>query len=124
MRRVHDRGGAPGAGPIDRSEHEYSIWEKRTDALLRCLWERGILNVDEHRRAIESIEAGAYETLSYYERWLVALESLLIEKGILTRAESDRKIEERPDATRKRFDPGARREGPIQAGGPRASPGG
>ena len=100
MRRVHDRGGAPRAGPIDRSEHEYSMWEKRTDALLRCLWERGILNVDEHRRAIESLEPGAYETLSYYERWLVALESLLIEKGILTRAEIDRKIEERPDATR------------------------
>ena len=100
MRRVHDRGGAPEAGPIDRSEHEYSLWEKRTDAMLRCLWERGILNVDEHRRAIESIEPGAYETLSYYERWLVALESLLIEKGILTRAEIDRKIEERPDPTR------------------------
>jgi len=76
------------------------MWEKRTDAMLRCLWERGILNVDEHRRAIESLEPGAYETLSYYERWLVALESLLIEKGILTRAEIDRKIEERPDATR------------------------
>jgi hypothetical protein len=100
MQRVHDRGGAPPAGPIDRSEHEYSMWEKRTDAMLRCLWERGILNVDEHRRAIESIEPGAYETLSYYERWLFALESLLIEKGILTRAEIDRKIEERPDATR------------------------
>ena len=100
MRRVHDRGGAPGAGPIERTEHEYSMWEKRTDAMLRCLWERGILNVDEHRRAIESLEPGTYETLSYYERWLVALESLLIEKGILTRAEIDRKIEERPDATR------------------------
>ena len=94
MRRVHDRGGAPAPGPIDRSEHEYPLWEKRTDAMLRCLWERGILNVDEHRRAIESIEPGAYETLSYYERWLVALESLLIEKGILTRAEIDRKIED------------------------------
>jgi nitrile hydratase subunit beta len=100
MRRVHDRGGVPEAGPIDRSEHEYSLWEKRTDAMLRCLWERGVLNVDEHRRAIESIEPAAYETLSYYERWLVALESLLVEKGILTRAEIDGKIEERPDATR------------------------
>ena len=65
MRRVHDRGGAPGAGPIERSEHEYSMWEKRTDALLRCLWERGILNVDEHRRAIESIEPGAYDRKIY-----------------------------------------------------------
>jgi hypothetical protein len=80
MRRAHDRGGTPDPGSIDRSEHEYSMWEKRTDAMLRCLWERGITNVDEHRRAIESIEPDAYESMSYYERWLVALESLLIEK--------------------------------------------
>ena len=37
MRRVHDRGGWPDAGPIDRSEHEYTMWEKRTDALMRLL---------------------------------------------------------------------------------------
>jgi hypothetical protein len=100
MRRVHDRGGAPAAGPIDRSEHEYSMWEKRTDAMLRRLWERGILNVDEHRRAIESLDPRVYETLSYYERWLAGLELLLVEKGILTRAEIDRKIEEQPGAAR------------------------
>lgn len=100
MQRVHDRGGAPGAGTIDRAEHEYSMWEKRTDAMLRCLWARDILNVDEHRRAIESIEPGAYESLSYYERWLAALETLLIEKGILTRAEIDRRVEEQSGAAR------------------------
>src|SRR4051794_36907889 len=100
MRRVHDRGGAPADGPIDRSEHEYSMWEKRTDAMLRCLWARDILNVDEHRRAVESLEPGVYETLSYYERWLAALETLLIEKEILTRAEIDRRIEEQSGAAR------------------------
>jgi hypothetical protein len=99
MRRVHDLGGAP-AGPIDRSEHDYSMWEKRTDAMLRCLWERGILSVDEHRRAIESLDPAAYETLSYYERWLAALEILLIEKGIVTRAEIDRKMEDQSDAAK------------------------
>ena len=100
MRRVHDRGGAPGAGTIERSEHEYSMWEKRTDAMLRRLWERGILNVDEHRRAMESLEPDLYESLSYYERWLTGLELLLIEKGILTRAEIDRRSEEQPGAAR------------------------
>ena len=33
MARVHDRGGWPGAGPVDKSEHELSWWEKRTDAI-------------------------------------------------------------------------------------------
>ena len=32
----HDMGGEPG-GPIDRSEHEYVLWEKRVDALLLLL---------------------------------------------------------------------------------------
>ena len=94
MRRVHDRGGAPGAGPIDRSEHEYSMWEKRTDAMLRCLWERGILNVDEHRRAIESLEPGAYEMLSYYERWLETLAKLAIARGLVTPEELDARTTE------------------------------
>ena len=37
MPSVHDRGGWPDAGPIDKAEHELSFWEKRTDALLVLL---------------------------------------------------------------------------------------
>ncbi len=60
MTRVHDRGGWPGAGLIERSEHELSWWEKRTDALMRLMWtpERRFIRVDEMRRAIESMEPG------------------------------------------------------------------
>ncbi len=96
MTRVHDRGGWPGAGPINRSEHELSWWEKRTDALMRLMWtpERRFIRVDEMRRAIESMEPGQYEKASYYERWLHALETLLIEKGVLTREEIDLKVKE------------------------------
>jgi hypothetical protein len=95
MRRVHDRGGWPEAGPIDRSEHEYSMWEKRTDALMRLLTSHGVMRVDELRRAIEVIEPGVYEQLGYYERWITAIESLMIEKRILTREEIEHKIAER-----------------------------
>jgi hypothetical protein len=35
-----------------------------------------------------------YEQLHYYERWIVAIEVLLIEKGLLTREEIDRKMGE------------------------------
>ncbi len=96
MTRVHDRGGRPGAGPIDKSEHQLSWWEKRTDALMRLLRSPGkkIIRVDELRRAIESMEPAAYEKAGYYERWAFALEMLLIEKGILTREEIDRKAKE------------------------------
>jgi nitrile hydratase subunit beta len=92
-RRVHDRGGWADASPIDRKEHEYTMWEKRTDAIRGVLGAREIIRTDELRRAIESIEPARYEHLSYYERWIVAIEALLIEKGLLTREEIDRKME-------------------------------
>ena len=96
MARVHDRGGWPGAGPINRSEHELSWWEKRTDAMMTLLQspDKRVIRVDEMRRAIESMEPAAYEKCKYYERWLTALETLMIEKGILTKEEIDRKVKE------------------------------
>jgi Nitrile hydratase beta subunit len=94
QRRVHDRGGWPDASPIDRKEHEYTPWEKRTDAIRVVLGAKQIILIDELRRAVESIEPAAYEQLSYYERWIVAIEALLIERGLLTREEIDRKMEE------------------------------
>jgi hypothetical protein len=35
-RGVHDLGGLP-AGPVDRAEHDYALWEKRVDALMVLL---------------------------------------------------------------------------------------
>jgi Nitrile hydratase beta subunit len=93
-RRVHDRGGWPGAGPIDRTEHTYSMWERQTDAIRGVLGAKGLIRTDELRRAVESLELAQYEHLSYYERWIAAIEVLLIEKGLLTREEIDRKMEE------------------------------
>ncbi len=96
MPRVHDRGGWPEAGPLNQAEHDLSMWEKRTDAILMLLSnaEKRVIRVDELRRAIESLAPDAYEKLSYYERWITAIETLLIEKGILTREEIDRKAGE------------------------------
>jgi hypothetical protein len=92
--RVHDRGGWPDAGPIDRAEHPYSMWERRTDAIRGVLGAKKIIRTDELRRAVESIEPARYEQLGYYERWIVAIEALLVEKGLLTCEEIDRKMDE------------------------------
>ena len=96
MPRIHDRGGWPDAGPINKAEHDYSLWEKRTDGLLTLLVSpaKQVLRVDEMRRAIEALLPEAYEKMSYYERWIFAIETLMIEKGILTREEIDRKAQE------------------------------
>jgi hypothetical protein len=94
MRHVHDRGGWPDAGPVERAEHDYSMWEKRTDAMLRVLSrDKHLIRVDELRRAIESIPPRDYETMTYYERWITAIETLILEKGLLTREEIDRRAE-------------------------------
>ena len=96
MSQVHDRGGWPDAGPINKGEHDYSMWEKQTDALLRLLVSptKKVVRVDELRRAIESFAPDAYEKMKYYERWITAIELLLVEKGILTREEIARKAGE------------------------------
>ena len=96
MPQVHDRGGWPDAGPVNKAEHDLSMWEKRTDALLVLLSspKTQLIRVDELRRAIESLPPDAYEKMSYYERWISAIETLLIEKGVLTKEEIDRKAEE------------------------------
>ena len=94
MPRAHDRGGWPDAGPIDRTERELLPWEKRVDALRGTLGSRGLVRADELRRAIESLDPETYERLGYYERWITALEALMIEKGLLTREEIDRRVRE------------------------------
>jgi nitrile hydratase subunit beta len=78
MPHVHDRGGWPDAGPINKEEHDYSLWEKQTDALLMLLVSptKKVLRVDELRRAIESFAPDAYEKMKYYERWITAIELL------------------------------------------------
>ena len=88
----HDIGGLPDPGPIDRTEHELSDWEILADAVNQALGARGVKRTDEMRRAREEMDSGLYRDLSYYERWIVSLETILIEKKILTREEIDRKI--------------------------------
>jgi len=95
MQRHHDMGGEP-AGPVDRSEHDHAPWEKRVDALLRLLADgkRRIMTVDELRRGIEELGPGAYDEMSYYQRWIASITSNLLEKGVITVDELGRKMAE------------------------------
>jgi len=87
----HDIGGLPGAGPIDRTEHQLSDWEILADAVNQALGAKGIKRTDEMRRAREEMDSEAYRTMSYYERWIASMEAILIEKEILTKEEIDRR---------------------------------
>ena len=92
MPRAHDLGGRSGAGPIDRSEHELADWEILADGLSMALDVVGIRSTDEHRRAGEDMPPELYPQISYYERWIYGIEQILIEKGILTPDEIERKV--------------------------------
>lgn len=90
---MHDRGGWPTDERIDRTEHELADWELHVDALVGALGSRGVMNVDELRRGIESMPPEAYERASYYERWLFSMETILEEKGIIADGELDSRVE-------------------------------
>ena len=89
---MHDRGGWPTDAPIDRSEHDLADWELLTDALVHVLAGKGLMNVDELRRGIESMPPDEYEQASYYERWLSSIETILAEKGVLAPGELDARL--------------------------------
>jgi hypothetical protein len=93
MRQHHDMGGLP-AGKVERAEHDYALWEKRVDALMVLLAQRGLLRVDELRRNIEALPPDAYDKMSYYERWVTAIANVLLQRGAVTADELGRKMAE------------------------------
>ena len=92
-RAVTDIGGLP-AGEIDTHDHEPTLTERRIDAMMMLMRAkpRAFWGADENRRTIESLTPEFYEGSAYYERWVVVMRSLMLEKGILTVAEIDAKL--------------------------------
>ena len=85
MNGVHDLGGQHGHGPVVVEPDEpvfHEPWEGRVYALMSLVRRRGLFNLDEMRRAIETMPPADYLGSSYYQRWLDALERLLREKGV------------------------------------------
>ena len=95
MRGHHDMGGLP-AGPVERGEHDYALWEKRVDALHQLLGapDRRLIRVDELRRNIEALPPDAYDKMSYYERWVTSIANTLLQRGVVTSDELGRKMAE------------------------------
>ena len=105
-RASHDVGGLT-FGPIDRSEHDLALWEKRTDAMQRLLTSPGnrAFTVDGLRRVIEDYGEQVYDRTTYYEKWIRALRNLVVEQELMTRAE----VEARMAAVRDRHAKAGRR---------------
>ena len=90
MNGAHDLGGMDGFGPIDPEPNEpvfHGEWERRVFAMTVAMGFTGAWNIDMSRHARERMDPAEYLRASYYEKWLHGLETLLVEKGLLTRAE-------------------------------------
>jgi nitrile hydratase len=96
MDGIHDLGGRQGFGRVRHSPTAaafHADWEKRVNALYRHAVRLGIFNMAEYRHAIERMEPRHYLSASYYERSLTSLATLLVEKGLVTREELERRAD-------------------------------
>lgn len=91
--RWHDMGGTE-AGPVPMEGHDFALWEKRVDALVILGQGRGHFTVDGLRRVLEDMGPDAFETMSYYDRWVAALNQNLVEAGVYSLQELAEKMEE------------------------------
>lgn len=91
MDGIHDLGGKEGFGAIEYEANEpyfHARWEARVFGMyLQRLG--GASNIDRRRHAVERIDPRAYLDHGYYGRWLGAMETLLVEGGVLDVASID-----------------------------------
>ena len=93
MNGVHDMGGMHGFGPIEIEADEpvfHEAWEGRLYGMVTSIREEhDVYGPYGSRHYIENIPPAQYLASSYYERWMLALESALVNKGLLTAEELD-----------------------------------
>ena len=92
MNGIHDMGGMHGMGPIEIEKNEpvfHARWEARTYALTRAIGPWRKWNIDTGRYQIELIPAADYLRMSYYEKWFVRLEELLVKTNLISRVEAE-----------------------------------
>ena len=91
MKGYHDIGGEP-AGEIPKQEHEMMLWEKRVEAMLLLLSQKGVMRVDENRRGLESVGAEIYHGAGYAQRRIQSISANLIAKGLISIEELAAKV--------------------------------
>ncbi len=97
MDGFHDLGGFQGFGKVPHTINSQSykpVFKEDWEHLGYCLGFLGMLhlnkfNIDEVRYAVERIDVRQHVATRYYERYLIAAATLMVEKGVLTEQELD-----------------------------------
>jgi nitrile hydratase len=87
MDGIHDMGGMDGFGKVEVEQDEpvfHAPWEGRVLAMQRAMGYAGAWHIDHSRFAQERLPPATYLTASYYQRWMLAMEQNLIERGYAT----------------------------------------
>lgn len=92
MNGIHDMGGMQDMGPVHAEKGEpvfHAAWEARSLALnlAAAAWRKW--NIDASRHQIELLPPADYLRMSYYEKWTVRLEQLLVKTGLVSQEEID-----------------------------------
>lgn len=91
MTRPHDMGGRFGDGAVVPEPEDGDVfhedWHKRALALTLACGSLGQWNLDISRHARERLAPPDYARFSYYEKWMGGLAMLLVEQGVVSRAE-------------------------------------
>ena len=86
MDGVHDMGGMDGFGKVEPEPNEpvfHHRWEGRVLAMSRAIGVFRAWTIDTSRYAIELMAPSIYLTRSYYEKWFLRNQNLLIERGLI-----------------------------------------
>jgi nitrile hydratase beta subunit len=84
MDGVHDMGGMDGFGKVEAEANEpvfHAPWEGRVLAMQRAMGYAGAWQIDMSRFAQERLPPMTYLSVSYYQRWELAMEKNLVERG-------------------------------------------
>ena len=84
MDGIHDMGGMDGFGKVEPEPNEppfHAPWEGRVLAMQRAMGYAGAWHIDHSRFAQERLPPATYLTVSYYQRWALAMESNVLERG-------------------------------------------
>ena len=84
MDGVHDMGGMDGFGKVEREPNEpvfHAPWEGRVLAMQVAMGYAGAWPIDVLRFAQERLPPQVYLAASYYQRWALAIEHNVVERG-------------------------------------------